>query len=47
MKYYERRKHLITKIVIALIIGIALFFALCDCAPKTTSQQVTLTFGKE
>ena len=47
MKYYEKRKHLITKILIALIIATALFFALCDCAPKTTSQQITITFGQE
>ena len=47
MKYYEKRRHLITKIVVIAIIGVALFFALCDCAPKTTSQQVTITYTKE
>ena len=47
MKYYEKRRHLVTKIIVVAIVGIALFFALCDCTPKATQQQVTITYEKE
>lgn len=46
MKYYEKRKHLITKILIGLIVILALFFALCDCTPKSTTQEIVVTFNK-
>ena len=47
MKYYEKRKHLITKIVVLLLIATGLFFALCDCAPKQKTNEVVVTFEKE
>ncbi len=48
MAFYEKKhKHLITKIIIIILVGFALFFALCDCTPKATSQQVVITYEKE
>ncbi|MBQ4471939.1 MAG: hypothetical protein II942_01665 [Alphaproteobacteria bacterium] len=46
MKYAEKRKHLITKVIIALIIGTALLFAVYDCAPKSQERQVTVAFER-
>ena len=47
MKYYEKRKHLITKIVLgACVVGL-LFFALCDCAPTPKTNEVVVTFERE
>ena len=46
MKYYERRKHLITKLLLGVIVLSALFFALCDCAPKPQPQEVSVTFER-
>ena len=47
MKYYEKRKHLFIKISVAIVVGLALFFALCDCSPKATHNEVTVTFQKD
>ncbi|MBQ3695539.1 MAG: hypothetical protein II938_01020 [Alphaproteobacteria bacterium] len=47
MKYYEKRRHLITKLVLGLLVAIAIFFALCDCAPKSQPNEVTITFERE
>ena len=47
MKYYEKRKHLLIKVSAGIVIALALFFALCDCSPKTTSQEVTITFQRD
>ena len=46
MKYYEKRKHLITKLLICLILGIFIFFAVCDCAPKSQPNQVTIVYER-
>jgi len=46
MKYYEKRKHIITKLLLVTLIGLAIFFALCDCAPKPQTQEVTVVFER-
>ena len=46
MKYYEKRKHLITKIVLVVILGIIVFFAVCDCTPKSQLQEKEITFER-
>jgi len=46
MKYHEKRKHLITKILLIFILLFALFFALFDCAPKPQPQEVVVTFER-
>ena len=47
MKYYEKRKHLITKIVLGLCVITLLFFALCDCAPTPKTTEVVITYEKD
>ena len=47
MKYYEKRKHLITKIALGFVVAVALFFALCDCTPKTQTQETVIAFERE
>ena len=46
MKYSEKRKHLISKVFVALILIGALFFALCDCAPTPQTQQTVVSFER-
>ena len=46
MKYAEKRKHLISKILVAIIIAVALFFAVCDCTPKSKEVQTTVVFER-
>lgn len=46
MKYHEKRKHVLIKIIIGLIILLGLFFALCDCAPKQQPQETVIVFER-
>ena len=46
MKYSDKRTHLISKLILCLLVVVALFFALCDCAPKTQTNEVTVTFER-
>ena len=46
MKYYEKRKHLITKTALLLVVLGALFFALFDCTPKTQQQEIAIVFER-
>ncbi len=46
MKYYQKRKHWILKIVILVIIGVATLFAICDCSPSAKDQEVTITYER-
>ncbi len=46
MKYHEKRKHLITKLLLGIIILLGLFFALCDCAPTPQPQEKVIVFER-
>ena len=46
MKYYEKRKHLISKIVLLAIVLAAVFFAICDCTPQQKTEEVTITYER-
>ena len=46
MKYAEKRKHLITKVLILALIGVAVLFAVCDCTPKPQERQVSISFER-
>ena len=43
----DKRKHLITKIILGLCVITFVFFALCDCAPTPKTTEVIVTYEKD
>ena len=46
MKYAQKRNNWILKILILIIIGIAILFAVCDCTPSPKDQEITIVYER-